>query len=74
MTGQGYLSGSGIEAMYIAQIQSDEKSNLVRILTSHHPLIRNQPEKGKVTICPHSLAEEKIYQNVFALLGIPLNK
>lgn len=74
MTGRGYLSGSGLEATYLTQIQNDEKSNLIRILTSHHPVIQNQPQDGKVTICPRSSTEEKIYRNVFALLGIPLDK
>lgn len=74
MTGQGYLDSSGLEAMYVSQIQQDAKSNLVRILTSHHPVIAAHPQKGKVTICPRSVNEEKIYKNLFALLGIPLNE
>lgn len=74
MTGQGYLDASGLEEMYVTQIQQDEKSNIVRILTAHHPVLGQRPQQGKVTICPRSINEEKIYRNLFSLLGIPLNE
>ena len=74
MTGQGYLSNSGLAEMYLAQLQADEKNNVVRILTAHHPLLNSKPQKGRVTICPRSVIEEKIYHNIFSLLGIPLNE
>jgi hypothetical protein len=74
MTNRGYAEGSGLEEMYLSQIQNDEKSNIVRILTSHHPSLSHHPQKGRVTICPRSAIEEKIYKEVFALLGIPLNE
>jgi hypothetical protein len=74
MTGQGYLETSGLEEMYLSQVQNDEKNNIVRILTSHHPVINALPQAGKVTICPRSAIEAQIYQNIFSLLGIPLDE
>lgn len=74
MSNHGYSRGSGLEEMYLSQMQNDEKSNIVRILTSHHPELVSHPQKGKVCICPRSADEEGIYKNVFSLLGIPLNE
>lgn len=70
MLSKGYLDLSGIKESMISEIQSDQKANILRILTAKEPIISIKQVKGKVTIVPKGTEDEKLYQSIFEILSI----
>ena len=70
MLGQGYIDGGGIKKLFVDYVKADQKSNILRILTSKYPIISNSPIRGKVTIVPKSAEENKLYKTIFEIIGL----
>lgn len=70
MLGQGYIDGGGIKKLFADYLKANQKSNILRILTSKNPIISNAPISGKVTIVPKSAEENKLYKTIFEIVGL----
>lgn len=65
-----YIKESEISSRFVQTIQSDVNTNLLRILTSKSPVLSPTPIEGRVTICPRSKSEDKLYRAIFEMLQI----
>lgn len=72
MLDAGYMQNSTVLNSFLQALKSDVNSNILRILCSKHPVLSPAPIPGKITICPRSKAEEKMYKTIFESLTIPL--
>ncbi len=71
MLDAGYMQNSSVLKSFLQALKSDVNANVLRILCSKHPVLSPTPIPGKITICPRSKSEEKIYKAIFENLEIP---
>lgn len=68
MLSKGFIETSGIVDMYIKKLKEDQCANLMRILTSKHPIVTATPIPNKVCIIPKSKEDEELYNAALDIL------